>query len=331
MLASHLRIVRRLRERAATDPDRARGIYEKYVVQRTDGATACGPQARALPPLRARRRPRSSCGPMPEPLRRHSARRPTRSSLAISASSSGTCHEDEVEHHGRRCPPRPRRHPSAPFAGSPGTPPDVSWSSTARSRRTRARCSTRASSSMASSRSGAQATSTIKGACTSTTRPGRRRSADHFVASSSSLRRRPCPRLRGSLGVHEQHEPEPRGRHERRALPAVRLHHGIRLAHRLFDVRHRAGGARLARGSARLPDRRSTTPPGRWGRSRAADRRPAGRFHREPPQIACISLTICPVASVPRGRSVTSDQRLDRSQRATSSVLVTPVLVSHRP
>jgi hypothetical protein len=42
MLASHLRIARRLRERAATDPDRARGIYEKYVVQRTDGATENG-------------------------------------------------------------------------------------------------------------------------------------------------------------------------------------------------------------------------------------------------------------------------------------------------
>ena len=42
MLASHLRIARRLRERAATDPDRGRGIYEKYVVQRTDGATESG-------------------------------------------------------------------------------------------------------------------------------------------------------------------------------------------------------------------------------------------------------------------------------------------------
>jgi hypothetical protein len=42
MLASHLHIARRLRERAATDPERDRGLYEKYIVQRADGATGDG-------------------------------------------------------------------------------------------------------------------------------------------------------------------------------------------------------------------------------------------------------------------------------------------------
>lgn len=42
MLASHMHVARRLRERAANDPERDRGLYEKYVVQRTDGATGEG-------------------------------------------------------------------------------------------------------------------------------------------------------------------------------------------------------------------------------------------------------------------------------------------------
>jgi len=42
MLASHLHIARRLRERAASDPERDRGLYEKYVVQRADGSTGEG-------------------------------------------------------------------------------------------------------------------------------------------------------------------------------------------------------------------------------------------------------------------------------------------------
>ena len=42
MLASHLHISRRLRERAASDPERERGLHEKYIVQRTDGSTADG-------------------------------------------------------------------------------------------------------------------------------------------------------------------------------------------------------------------------------------------------------------------------------------------------
>jgi hypothetical protein len=42
MLASHMHVARRLRERAANDPERDRGLYEKYVVQRADGATGDG-------------------------------------------------------------------------------------------------------------------------------------------------------------------------------------------------------------------------------------------------------------------------------------------------
>ncbi len=42
MLASHLHVIRRLRERAAADPERTRGLYDKYIVQRSDGATAEG-------------------------------------------------------------------------------------------------------------------------------------------------------------------------------------------------------------------------------------------------------------------------------------------------
>jgi len=42
MLASHLHVARRLRERAANDPERTLGLYEKYLVQRADGSTADG-------------------------------------------------------------------------------------------------------------------------------------------------------------------------------------------------------------------------------------------------------------------------------------------------
>ena len=44
MLASHMRVVRRLRERASNDPERDRGLYEKDLVQRVDGATGEGRQ-----------------------------------------------------------------------------------------------------------------------------------------------------------------------------------------------------------------------------------------------------------------------------------------------
>jgi len=41
-LASHLHVVRGLREHADVDLDRERGLYDKYIVQRTDGATGEG-------------------------------------------------------------------------------------------------------------------------------------------------------------------------------------------------------------------------------------------------------------------------------------------------
>ena len=42
MLASQLDIVRRMREQAKNDPERVKGLYEKYVVQRVDGSTEAG-------------------------------------------------------------------------------------------------------------------------------------------------------------------------------------------------------------------------------------------------------------------------------------------------
>jgi hypothetical protein len=41
-LASKLHVARRMRERAENDPDRSRGLYDKYRVERVDGSTADG-------------------------------------------------------------------------------------------------------------------------------------------------------------------------------------------------------------------------------------------------------------------------------------------------
>jgi len=41
-IASQLHVVRRIRDRAKSDPERARGLYDKYVVHRLDGSTEAG-------------------------------------------------------------------------------------------------------------------------------------------------------------------------------------------------------------------------------------------------------------------------------------------------